>query len=500
MSITDRLSQTAPDLSNLIAPAAGAAEAAEAAAATEPARAGSQHLTPTTPSTSSERIDMTPHGPQTIRQQTRVDTTFDHYHDLYATRTLGLKTSPVRALFAVANRPEVVSLAGGMPNISDLPLDVVGQALKDLVGSRGAQVMQYGSGQGEPEIRERICEVMAVEGIQADPDDVTVTCGSQQALDLVTRIFCDPGDVVMAESPSYVGALNTFASYQAEVIHVAMDDEGLDPEDLRVQVSAARRAGKKVKFLYTIPNHSNPSGISQSVERRRALVEEARRLDLLVVEDNPYGLLNLDGDPLPTLRSMSPDNVVYLGSFSKTFAPGFRVGWALAPTFVRERLVLAQESATLCPPVFSQFAVATYLKNWDWRQQVRVFIDMYRQRRDAMLEALTEYMPQGTSWTHPSGGFFVWLTMPEGLDSAAMLPRAVTELVAYTPGTAFYADGRGQRNIRLSFCYPTPERIRLGVDRLAGVVRRELDIRETFGVGPSAGPHPRDLGPGPNSL
>jgi DNA-binding transcriptional MocR family regulator len=437
---------------------------------------------------------------QTTRQQTRVDTTFDHYHDLYATRTLSMKSSPVRALFAVANRPEVVSLAGGMPNISDLPLDVVGDALKELVRTRGAQVMQYGSGQGEPEIREGICEVMAAEGIHADPDDVAVTCGSQQALDLVTRIFCNPGDVVMVESPSYVGALNTFASYQAEVLHVAMDDEGIDPEDLRIQVSAARRAGKKVKFLYTIPNHSNPSGISQSLERRRALIEEAHRLDLLVVEDNPYGLLNLDGDPLPTLREMAPDKVIYLGTFSKTFAPGFRVGWALAPTFVRERLVLAQESATLCPPVFSQFAVATYLKSWDWRKQVRVFIDMYRSRRDAMLGALDEHMPEGTSWTRPSGGFFVWLTMPEGLDSAAMLPRAVTELVAYTPGTAFYADGRGQQNIRLSFCYPTPERIRIGVDRLAGVLRRELDIRQTFGVGPTVGPRPRDLGPGPNSL
>lgn len=503
VSITNRLSQTAPDPTPLQTPAAGALEAAGAAAATEPVRAGSQHLTPTTPSfgKNSERTDMTPHETQHDQpRQTRVDTTFDHFHDLYAVRTLGLKTSPVRALFAVANRPEVVSLAGGMPNIADLPLDVVGDAIRDLIGTRGTQAMQYGSGQGEPEIRERICEVMSVEGIDADPDDVTVTCGSQQALDLVTRVFCDPGDVVMAESPSYVGALNTFASYQAEVIHVGMDEQGIDPESLREKVSGARRAGKKVKFLYTIPNHSNPSGISQSEQRRRELVEEARRLDLLVIEDNPYGLLNLDGEPLPTLRSMSPDNVVYLGSFSKTFAPGFRIGWALAPRFVRERLVLAQESATLCPPVFSQFAVATYLANWDWRGQVRSFIDMYRERRDAMLSALAEHMPEGTTWTRPSGGFFVWLTMPGGLDSAAMLPRAVTELVAYTPGTAFYADGRGQENIRLSYCYPTPERIEVGVDRLAGVIRRELDIRATFGVGASSGRHPRDMGPRPDSV
>ena len=223
----------------------------------------------------------------------------------------------------------------------------------------------------------------------------------------------------------------------------------------------------------------------------------ANELDLLVVEDNPYGLLNLDGDPLPTLKSMDPDNVVYLGSFSKTFAPGFRVGWVLSPPFVRDKLVLAQESATLCPPVFSQFAVSSYLAHWDWRAQVDSFINMYRTRRDTMLASLAETMPEGTTWSRPSGGFFVWLTMPGTIDSAAMLPRAVTKLVAYTPGTAFYADGRGQRNIRLSFCYPTPERIKIGVERLAGVVREELDIAETFELTDERR-HSRDLGPGPN--
>ena len=194
---------------------------------------------------------------------------------------------------------------------------------------------------------------------------------------------------------------------------------------------------------------------------------------------------------------MDPENVVYLGSFSKTFAPGFRVGWVLAPTFVHDKLVLAQESATLCPPVFSQFAISSYLTHWDWRGQVRSFIDMYRIRRDTMLASLAEHMPEGTTWTRPSGGFFVWLTMPGAVDSAAMLPRAVTKLVAYTPGTAFYADGRGQRNIRLSFCYPTPERIKVGVERLAGVMREELEIAETFELADSRS-RSRDLGPGPN--
>ena len=435
--------------------------------------------------------------PEVVRHDTRLDRYVGHY----AARTHGMRASAVRALFAVANRPEVVSLAGGMPNIADLPLDVVGDAIHDLVLEHGTQAMQYGSGQGEPGIRERICEVMSLEGISAHPDDVTITVGSQQGLDLVTRIFCDPGDVIIAEAPSYVGALGTFASYQTQVVHVAMDENGIEPDALRLAVESSRQAGRRPKFLYTIPNFNNPSGISQSLERRREVIEACRDLDLLIVEDNPYGLLRLEGDPLPALRAMDADQVIYLGSFSKTFAPGFRVGWVLAPHAVREKLVLAQESSTLCPPVFSQMAVAAYLERHDWRGQIEAFKDMYRARRDAMLDALREYMPPGTTWTTPGGGFFVWVTLPEGLDAQAMLPRAVNARVAFTPGTAFYADGLGSRNMRLSFCYPPPERIREGVRRLADVVNREYEVHRTFGLSLDEPPHPgldQFTGPAPD--
>ena len=248
--------------------------------------------------------------PPLLRRQ---DTRLDSYVDRYAARTHGMTASAIRALFAVANRPEVVSLAGGMPNIADLPLDVVGSTLHDLVLSRGLQAMQYGSGQGEPEIREAICEVMRLEGISAHPDDVTVTVGSQQALDLVTRIFCDPGDVVLCEAPSYVGALGVFRSFQCEVAHVAMDEQGLVPEALREAVLALRAAGRSVKFVYTIPSFHNPAGVTQSLERREAILAVAEETDLLVIEDNPYGLLGFDADPIPAIRSLSDDRVVYLG-------------------------------------------------------------------------------------------------------------------------------------------------------------------------------------------
>jgi 2-aminoadipate transaminase len=422
--------------------------------------------------------------PDRLRRQ---DTRLDSYVDRYAARTHGMTASAIRALFSVANRPEVVSLAGGMPNIADLPLDVVGATLAQLVVDNGRQAMQYGSGQGEPAIREAICEVMRLEGISAHPDDVTVTVGSQQALDLVTRIFCDPGDVVLCEAPSYVGALGVFRAFQCEVAHIAMDEQGLHPGALREAIVALRAAGKTIKFLYTIPNFHNPAGVTQSAERRMELLAIAEEADLLVVEDNPYGLLGFDAEPTPAMRSLNEDRVVYLGSFSKTFAPGFRVGWVLAPHAVREKLVLAQESATLCPPVFSQFAIASYLANHDWRGQIKIFSEMYRERRDAMMAGLTDHMPPGTTWTKPAGGFFVWVTLPPGLDSHAMLARAVTARVAYVPGTAFYADGFGSRNMRMSYCFPTPARIIEGTRRLGEVLEYEITVNETFGTGIDVG-------------
>ncbi|MEV4750373.1 PLP-dependent aminotransferase family protein [Streptosporangium amethystogenes subsp. fukuiense] len=393
--------------------------------------------------------------------------------------------SEIRALFSVASRPEVVSLAGGMPYVTALPLDVVGELVADLVARRGPVALQYGSGQGDPHLREQICDVMRMEGIEAVADDVVVTVGSQQALDLITRIFIDPGDVVLAEGPSYVGALGTFSAYQAKVIHVAMDSEGIVPESLAQTIYALNSAGNRIKFLYTIPTFQNPAGVTLNAVRRQQVLEICQRADVLIVEDNPYGMLGFDGEPMRTLRADNAEGVVYLGSFSKTLAPGFRVGWALAPHAVREKLVLAMESAVLSHSSFTQLAVGQYLATQPWREQIKTFIELYRERRDTMLASLEALMPAGVTWTRPAGGFFVWATLPEGLDSKALLPRAVAERVAFVPGTGFFADGGGARNMRLSYCYPEPDRIREGVRRLAGVIEQELRVRDTFGTGSS---------------
>lgn len=443
--------------------------------------------------TALERPDGTASGPHPTPA---AGTRLDRWLGSYAERTHGMRASEIRALFAVANRPEVVSLAGGMPYLEGLPLDVIGDLAQRVVATRGTTALQYGSGQGDEGLREQILDVMRLEGIEAHPDDVVVTTGSQQALDLVTRLFVDPGDVVVAEAPSYVGALGVFRAYQADVVHVPLDAEGLVPEALETTLADLARQGRRVKLLYTVPNFHNPAGVTLSAERRPRILEIAARYGVLVLEDNPYGLLGFDREPLPAMRSLSDDGVIYLGSFSKTFAPGYRVGWAVAPHAVREKLVLASESAILSPSNASQLAISAYLATCDWKGQVKAFRELYRERRDAMIGALSEHLPDA-SWTVPDGGFYTWVRLPDGLDAKAMLPRAVTARVAYVPGTAFYFDGQGADHMRLSFCFPTPDRIREGVRRLAGVVSAESELVSLFGTG--AGPVRGDVqSPGPD--
>ncbi len=406
----------------------------------------------------------------------------DPYVSQYAARTSGMRASAIRALFAVASRPEVVSLAGGMPFLQSLPLgDLAGAAAK-LIADDGTVALQYGSGQGIPALREQVCEIMALEGIVAEPDDVVVTLGSQMALDLVTKIFCDPGDVILAEAPSYVGALSVFSTYQTEIVHIPMDGDGLIPEAVEEAIAACAAQGKRVKLLYTIPNYHNPAGVTLSAERRDRIAAICRAAGVAVLEDNPYGLLGFDGTVHRAMRADDAENVIYLGSFSKTFAPGLRVGWVLAPHAVREKLVLANEAATLNPPVFNQMMISRYLSTFDWQSQIKAYRQTYAERRDAMLGALATHMPQGTTWTVPTGGFYVWLTVPEGFDTTAMLARAVSARVAYVPGAAFFCDGGGSRQMRLSFCFPTPERIVEGVRRLGTVLDAEREVHATFGA------------------
>jgi DNA-binding transcriptional MocR family regulator len=385
-----------------------------------------------------------------------------------------MKPSEIRSLFAVASRPEIVSLAGGMPNLSAIPMDMMAGIVEKLIREDGQEALQYGSGQGHPQLREQICDVMALEGIKANPNDVLVTTGSQQALDLISRIFIDPGDVVLVEAPSYVGALGTFAQYEASVVHVEMDQNGLIPEALRQAIKTLRYQGRRIKFLYLIPNYQNPAGVLLPADRRTEILDICRSEKIFIVEDNPYGLLGFDRPSPNAMRAEDSENVIYLGSFSKTIVPGFRIGWALVPQSLKEKLVIASESSILCPSNFSQMAIASYLANQPWREQIASFCALYKVRRDAMLSALDAYFPKAATWTKPAGGFYVWVSLPPEIDTKAMVPRAIAAKVAYVPGTAFYADGFGSWSLRLSYCYPTPERITQGVMALSKVVEQEM--------------------------
>ena len=395
----------------------------------------------------------------------------------FANRAAHMKPSEIRSLFAVASRPEIVSLAGGMPNLSAFPMSMMADVVQKLVLTNGAEALQYGSGQGHPKLRDQICDVMALEGIRANPDDVLVTTGSQQALDLISRIFLDPGDVVLVEAPSYVGALGTFQQYEASVAHVETDDFGLVPQGLRDAIAALRGAGRIIKFLYLIPNYQNPSGVLLPAERRTEILNICRESGIFIVEDNPYGLLGFDEPSPNAMRAQDSENVIYLGTFSKTIAPGLRIGWALVPSSLKEKLIIASESSILCPSNFAQLAISSYLAEQPWRDQIASFCDLYKLRRDAMLESLDEHFPAVAKWTKPSGGFYVWVTLPPEIDTTALMPKAIVAKVAYVPGTAFFADGFGSWSLRLSYCFPTPERIRDGVKALGGVIKSEMSLR-----------------------
>jgi 2-aminoadipate transaminase len=396
----------------------------------------------------------------------------DPYADLYARRASGMTASEVRALFSVASRPGVVSLAGGMPYVQALPTEHVLEVVESVLVERADVALQYGGGQGSPVLRERLAMLMAEEDTSADPEDLVVTTGAQQALDLVGKVLLDPGDVVAVEAPAYVGALSAFSVYEPRFLQVDLDDDGMIVE----QLEEALLRGERPKFVYTVPNFHNPAGVTMSGARREQLVALCREARIPIVEDNPYGMLRFDGEPLPTLRSLDRQNVIYLGTVSKVFSPGVRVGWAVAEPGVLQRLVLAKEAADLCGSQFTMLVTERYFGGELWRRNLGALLRTYRSRRDAMLTALEEHFPSDSRWTKPSGGFFVWVTLPDYFDTPAMLAAAVDRKVAYVPGTGFYPDGRGRQQMRLCFSYPTEDRIAEGIRRLGELLADEEEL------------------------
>jgi 2-aminoadipate transaminase len=423
----------------------------------------------------------------------------ERYAGLFARRTHGMTSSAMRDLMAVTARPEIISLAGGLPDTSTFPGEDFAALMARIGAESSAKALQYGPTEGLAEVHDCIAQVMAAEGMHVEPDDVLVTTGGQQVIDLMCRAVLDPGDVVVAEGPTYPGAVPVFGSYQADVVQIAMDEHGMRIDELESTLDALAAAGRTPKFIYTIPSFQNPAGATMALERRRRLVEVAAERELLVLEDNPYGLLRYEGDPLPTLLSLDGGRyVVYAGTFSKILSPGLRLGWAAAPRPVLDKLNLGKQAADLCSSPLSQHFVAAFFAHRDWRAYVEKLVGVYRARRDVMLAALEEHFPPEAAWTVPRGGLFIWARLAGHLDTSDLLARALRSQVAFVPGRAAYLDGRGGSEMRLNFSGVGEEDIREGIRRIGVAIREQAALYGTLtGAPPAARPATEAPAPAP---
>ena len=424
------------------------------------------------------------------------------YEALFAARTRGMKSSAMREMMALTERPDVISLAGGLPDTSTFPPELYAGLMADVASESTARALQYGPTEGMAATVECIVEVMAAEGTAIDPSEVIVTTGGQQVIDLVCKTLIDPGDVIVAEAPTYPGAVPTFSAYQAAVEQIEIDADGMPIDALENTLDRLQAEGRRPKFIYTIPNFQNPGGVTMSLARRRRLVEVARERELLVLEDNPYGLLRYEGEPLPTLYSLDAaavgrggpsDLVIYLGTFSKILAPGLRLGWAVAPRPVLEKLNLGKQGTDLCSSPVTQMFVAAYFNSAgahaaaSWRDYVETLKDLYRRRRDVMLQALGEHFGEGARWTRPQGGLFIWATLDERIDTTDLLALArKSEGVAFVPGRAAYMDGRsGSSSMRLNFAGVSEHDIREGIRRIGRALREQVGLLGSLTGSPS---------------
>lgn len=406
----------------------------------------------------------------------------ERYAGLFAERTGVMRSSAMRDLMAITARPEVISLAGGLPDTSTFPAGTFAAQMTRIAQESTAEALQYGPTEGFEETVDCILEVMGAEGMLPDPDDVIVTTGGQQAIDLVSKTLVDPGDVVICEAPTYPGAVPVFCSYQAEVVQIDCDEDGMRIEELEAVLAGLDAEGRRPKFVYTVPSFQNPAGVTLSLERRRRLVELARQRELLVVEDNPYGLLRFSGDPLPPLYQLDGgDFVIYIGTFSKILSPGIRLGWAVAPPPVMEKIVLGKQASDLCTSTLTQHFVREYFAEGRWREYIADLIGIYHGRRDVMVGALREHFPAEATWTEPEGGLFIWATLPEYIDTGDLLAKALREDVAFVPGQAAYADeSRGRNSMRLNFSGVGEDEIREGIRRIGAAVGEQVELYQAL--------------------
>lgn len=406
--------------------------------------------------------------------------TFDQTGDKIARRVTKMRSSAVRDLFAAAVRPDIISLSGGMPDVSLLPQSAIRKAVRAAVDDQRAVALQYGATDGRVETKQVFCDLMRDIGVRCKPENVLLASGAQEAIDLLAKAFINPGDIILAEGPTYLTALQAFSAYEADVRCIDFDDDGMRMDLLEAELERIGKDNPRLKLCYVIPNFQNPGGVTMIPERRKRLLELSHEYGFMVIEDDPYGRLRYEGGHQIPLKALD-DQVIYLGTISKVFAPGLRTGWIVAPKSVLSKVNLVKQGTDLCGSSFDQVVVEHYFTDTPWQRTLQKFVKTYRVRRDAMLAALEEHFPPEASWTHPEGGFFVWVTLPEYVDTGSMLGAALEAGVTYVPGDSFFPDGkRGKNCMRINFSYETPENIEEAIRRLAGVIEERLELYRVF--------------------
>ena len=396
---------------------------------------------------------------------------------LFAERTKAARRSVIRELLKLTEQPNIISFAGGLPDPDTFPREFLARVAADEIENNPGKTLQYTTTEGKLPLREPLSRWFAEDGMHFSPDQIVITSASQQGLDLIAKVFLDPGDVVLVGLPTYIGAIQAFQAMQAKLVGVPLDDDGMDLHALSDSITTARLAGQTPKFIYVVPDFQNPSGITWSEEKRRSLLDIASREDLIIVEDMPYRKLRYVGKPVPPVASMDNEGrVVVLFTFSKTLAAGLRLGALAGPQEIVDKVVTMKQATDLCTSSLTQRLAVRFFEESDVEGHMRTICTHYRKKRDAMLSALERYMPkdEGISWTKPEGGLFLWVRFPEQLDTEQMLPRAIEHKVAYVIGAPFFVDNKGHNTMRLSFSSATVDQIEEGIARLGQVVEEEL--------------------------
>jgi 2-aminoadipate transaminase len=401
----------------------------------------------------------------------------EEFYSILASR---MKASAIREILKIVQNPEVISLAGGMPDPKTFPVEDIKNITQKVLNKNSAQALQYSTTEGLPELRKCILGYLAKDGNNGNLENIIISSGSQQGLDLLGKVFLSPGDIAIVELPSYLAALNAFRSYGGELVGIPMDEEGMQMDILEGKLTQLKREGKKVKFIYTISNFQNPAGVTMSLARRKKIIEIAHKFNILIVEDNPYEKLRFEGESIPSIYSLEKNgSVISLGTFSKILCPGLRLAWILGNKVIIGKMAILKQATDLCTSILSQLIAYEYCQLGKLEENIKSNIQIYKKKRNAMLNALEKHFPKEATWTKPQGGFFVVASLPDYIDAGEMLKESIKENVAYVPGGPFFADGKGQNTMRLAFCYPSEKDIDEGIKRLLKVIKKRIQKSES---------------------